>query len=221
MKTLVFKSFILGLFLTINTAMSAEIINGNGVVSTYTYEVPTFSKLMVDGNFDIVLSYGIQTNVTVKTDENLQNEVLIDTDGTTLFVRTKESVGNASAMTLYITVGNLNEMGFKDVLSVKTSDALWFTNLDLKLNTLGKTSIQLAAQKLNATIEGAGDLHLSGMVEELNVNNQGVGSLFTSDLRAKKMTIQSKSNRNIEIKAQEEKTEIKSLPVSTPVFPKA
>jgi hypothetical protein len=221
MKTLVFKSLVLVFFLTINSAISAEIINGNGVVSTYTYEVPTFSKLMVDGNFDVVLTYGIQTSVTVKTDENLQKEVLIDTDGTTLFVRTKESVGNASAMTLYITVGNLRQIGFKDVLSVKTSEALWFTNLDLTLNTLGNTSIHLAAQKLNATIEGAGDLHLSGMVDELNVDNQGVGSLYTTDLRTKKMTIQSKSNRNIEIKALEEKTEIKSLPVNTPVFPKA
>jgi hypothetical protein len=223
MKTFALKSTLLGLILSFSVVAQAAIVHGNGTITAYKYEVPTYSQLYVDGNFDVILAYGTHASVTVTTDENLQDAVLIDNDGTTLYIRTKENTGNATQMKLYITVNNLQQMGFKDVTSVTSSGVLWFKSLDLMVNTLGSTKLQLVANKLNATIEGAGDLYLSGTVDEVIINNNGLGSVYTEDLSNGKLTLNHKGNRSVEMKVINDKqVEMKMLPVTPQEkFPKA
>lgn len=222
MKSFFLTSIITGLFLSLTLTTNAEVINGNGSVSSYNYEVPSYTKLKVEGNFDVYLSFGTQPSVTVKTDDNLQDAVLIDSDGTTLFIRTKENMGETTQLAIYITVNTLDQMAFKDVISINSTEALWFNSLNLNLNTFGSTKLQLACKNLNATIEGAGDLYLTGTVEHLNITNNGMGNLYTSDLSTRKVTMNQRGNKSIEMKMVNEKAlEVKMLPVSESMYPKA
>jgi len=215
-------SLVFGLIMSFTMSANAEIINGNGSINSKNYETATYKQLIVDGNFDVYLSYGTQASVTVMTDENLQNSVLIDNDGTTLFIRTKENVGTASIMTLYITVNSLEQMGFKDVVSINSTEALWFNSLKLNLNTFGTTKLQLACKTLDATIDGAGDLQLTGSVEILSVQNNGMGSLFINDLQTERVVLNQKGVRTIEMKMTNDKaSEVKMIPVGLKSFPKA
>lgn len=215
-------SLVFGLIMSFTMSANAEIINGNGSINSKNYETATYKQLIVDGNFDVYLSYGTQASVTVMTDENLQNSVLIDNDGTTLFIRTKENVGTASIMTLYITVNSLEQMGFKDVVSINSTEALWFNSLKLNLNTFGTTKLQLACKTLDATIDGAGDLQLTGSVENLSVQNNGMGSLFINDLQTERVVLNQKGVRTIEMKMTNDKaSEVKMIPVGLKSFPKA
>jgi len=222
MKNSIFTLFLFGLMMSISSMMNAEIINGNGSLNSMNYEIASYKQLRVDGNFDVYLSYGTQPSVTVMTDENLQDAVLIDNDGTTLYIRTKENIGSSSKMALYITVNSLEHMGFKDVLSINSTEALWFHTLKLTLNTFGTTKLQLACKTLDATIEGAGDLHLSGTIEDLRINNSGMGALITNDLQTEKVTINQTGTRSIEMKMTKERsTEMKMIPFGPSNYPKA
>ena len=188
----------------------AEIVNGTGNVTMNTYTVNTIKKLVVEGNFDVILTYGNQSVLTIETDSNLQGNVLVSDENGVLHIRIKENTGKSTKMNLYLTINQLESMGFQDVASVKGTNFLWFNNLDLTLNTIGKTDLKLTANKMSVQLEGAGDLHLSGSVHELKINNSGLGSIITKDLVSEKLTIVQPKNRNVELKVgKQESLEVK------------
>lgn len=215
MKTLI-KNFALILGLIAFTLPVSATVDGSGAVTRHTFLVNNAVKsLVVEGEFDVYLNFGSEASVTVETDENLQGQILIDDDGHTLFIRMKEHTGKSSKMNLYVTINQLEQMGFKDVVTVKSSNFLWFNQLNLTLNTIGKTDLQLAANALNVQIEGAGDLHLAGNVRELNIRNTGLGNVITKDLATEKLTIHQEKNRNVELRlGKKELMEVKVQPAS-------
>jgi hypothetical protein len=210
------------MMMSLSFVARAEFINGNGLLSSQTHETVDFKSLIVDGQFEVYLTYGLQPSVTIMTDENLQDAVLMDNDGTTLFIRTKENIGETSKLSVYITVSNVQQMGFKDVISVQSTNALWFNHLTLNLNMLGNTKLQLACKTLDANLEGAGDLYLSGRIEEMNVNQKGLGSLFTHDLQVEKVNMTHRGSRNFEMRMIHDKaSEVKLIPMAGGNTPKA
>jgi hypothetical protein len=197
----------------------AEIVNGTGNVTLHTYSINTVKKLIVEGNFDVILTYGTQSALSVETDSNLQENILVNDENGVLHIRIKENTGKSTKMNLYLTINQLESMGFQDVSSVKTTNFLWFNNIDLTLNTIGKTDLKLAANKMSIQLEGAGDLHLSGNVHELKIINSGLGTIVTRDLVSENLTIVQPKNRNVELKmGKQESLEVKmsATPVASP-----
>lgn len=197
----------------------AEIVNGTGNVTTHTYNVNTVKNLIVEGNFDVILTYGTKSALAVETDSNLQENILVSDNNGVLHIRVKENTGKSTKMNLYLTINQLESMGFQDVASIKTTNFLWFNHIDLTLNTIGKTDLKLAANKMSIQLEGAGDLHLSGNVHELKINNSGLGTIVTKDLISENLTIVQPKNRNVELKIGKQETmEVKmsATPVASP-----
>lgn len=197
----------------------AEIVNGTGNVTKHNYKVNTVKNLVVEGNFDVILTYGTTSALSVETDSNLQENILVSDNNGVLHVRVKENTGTSTKMNLYLTINQLESMGFKDVSSINTTNFLWFNHIDMTLNTIGKTDLKLAANKMSIQLEGAGDLHLSGNVHELKINNSGLGTIVTKDLASENLTIVQPKNRNVELKIGKQETmEVKmsATPVASP-----
>lgn len=196
----------------------AEIVNGTGVVTRTSYTVESVKNLVVEGNFDVILTYGNESALTIETDSNLQGNVLVNDENGVLHIRIKENTGKSTKMNLYLTINQMESMGFQDVASIKATNFLWFNNLDLTLNTIGKTDLKLAANKMSIQLEGAGDLHLSGNVNELKINNSGLGTIITKDLVSENVTIVQPKNRNVELKVgKQESLEVRmsATPLTT------
>ena len=205
MKSLLMKAVLVIALVSSAVMINAESIKGSGLVNTTSYEVSAYKQLIVDGNFDVVLNYGTKTEVSIKTDENLQNMILIDASNDALYIRTKENMGSASELTLYITVTNLEQMGFNNVLSVSTENPIWFDNLDVNLNAIGASRLHFAGNKVNISMEGSGDLELAGRVNEVNINNDGIGAIKTGSLSANVFSVKTSKKSEIQMMMTAEK----------------
>jgi hypothetical protein len=223
MRNLLIKTVLVAITFVYAVQGNAAVINGSGMISTVSYDVPEYKQLVVDGKFDVVLNYGLETGVSVKTDENLQHLILIDASDNTLYIRTKEDIGDASELTLYVTVSSLEQMGFNNVLSIHSEEAIWFNNLELVLNTIGTSKLHFAGNELSVIMEGSGDLELTGRVNSVNIDNKGIGAIMTGKLSSSKLTVTTTERSKIQMQMTAEKEKsFKTLSTVKPVaHPKA
>lgn len=223
MRNLLIKTVLVAITFVFATQVNASVINGSGMISTVSYDVPEYNQLIVDGKFDVVLNYGSETGISVRTDENLQHLVLIDADDNTLYIRTKEDIGATSEMTLYINVSSLEKMGFNHVQSIVSEDAIWFDNLEIVLNSIGASKLHFAGNELSVIMEGSGDLELSGRVNAVHIDNKGIGAILTGKLSSSKLTVTTTERSKIQMQMTAEKEKsFKTLSTVKPVaYPKA
>jgi hypothetical protein len=201
MKIRTFPKTLIVMMLTIATMVSATAsISPLNKVTTVTYKTEEFKNLVIDGAFEVNLYYGLHAEVSITTEQSAQEKVLIDNDGNTLFIRTKEDKQDYSKIILNVTVNNLEQMNFKDVTLIKSINFLWFNNVNIDINTHGKAEFNMTAKKLNINLEGAGDVYLSGQIDELNIQNHGIGSFYTEELKSEKLNIKQSSKQNMELR---------------------
>jgi hypothetical protein len=121
---------------------------GNGNVVTTTREVEHFDKISLGGNFEVILSHGSESLVTITTDENL--EPLIETevyDGV-LEISTGKKLISAKKSVIRITYRQLEEIRVFGATMLSNEDTLESGNLTLQLSGAGVIDLQLKVSEL-------------------------------------------------------------------------
>lgn len=168
-------------------------VRGSGVVVEKQRALGSFSKLRMDGSFDVRLSQASSDQATVVADDNI--EALIETvvEGDTLVVRLKRDAGFTTRSTPTVRVdaralqaialhgsGDLSVERFK-------ADAL-------SLGIVGSGDVQFGLvelRELTVTVSGSGDLRLAGRAEQQNWTVSGSGDVDARALagRAAKVSL--------------------------------
>lgn len=207
MKT---RNLILNLFaivLILATLSScSQGINGNGKIVKQERETSTFSKLKIDGVFNVYLSQAETESVVVEADENLQEFIEVINDNNLLNVKFKEgtSIGKKSKMNIYITLKNVNEINFKGVGKLMCSTMIKVENMLLEMEGVGSSELKLTGQTLNVENAGVGSLTLSGNFADATINNEGIGNVNAAELIVQKMKVENSGVGNVEVRAESE-----------------
>jgi len=160
---------------------------GNGHVTTQTRDIKPFNKVSIEGVFPVEVSQnGDSAFVKVETDENLQEDITVENNGSGLIIKTKEgaSIRRSTKMKVYVNIKTLSELNFKSVGSLSTLDTLNLDSLDISSESVGKLNLNITAKYLHADLSSVGSTTLSGKVAEVRINNKSVGSLSAFDLKA-------------------------------------
>lgn len=213
MKTVFFLFALLSFSYVSSQASSTRLI-GNGVASTSSKLLYDFESLEVEGPFQVYLTYGSVAEVTIEADQNLISSIDICQKENKLVVRADERIQANSILVLYITVQNLTEMEFKNVFSVEATNTLWSNELTVNMETMGNTILDLICNKLFVELSGAGNLELSGEVNEVSVVNKGIGTIKTRNLKTNNISTEKNTHPlNIQVKQSGSDKEILFLPV--------
>lgn len=213
MKTVFFLFALLSFSYVSSQASSTRLI-GNGVASTSSKLLYDFESLEVEGPFQVYLTYGSVAEVTIEADQNLISSIDICQTDNKLVVRADERIQANSILVLYITVQNLTEMEFKNVFSVEATNTLWSNEMTVHMETMGNTILDLICNKLFVELSGAGNLELSGEVNEVSVVNKGIGTIKTRNLKTNNISTEKNTHPlNIQVKQSGSDKEILFLPV--------
>lgn len=194
----------------ININFSSKSIRCKGPVETRAIEVEGgFSKLEMNGGFDIVLVNADSCSVSVEANEDAFEWLVFDTkDDGTLVLETKDHV-TIMAEKCEITISapvftqiNVNgavdlEYDFagsgNDALAIEVNGAgdmelskFAGPSLDVTVNGAADLDLEdITAQSLSVTINGAGDVTVSGEVDDASFSVNGAGSIDASSLNVK------------------------------------
>ena len=168
--------------------------------------ISSFSKLSIQGVFNLYLSQGEKESLRIEADEQTMNEIITRNDGDQLIIELEKGfeLFDREQINLYLTIQDLTSFEFEGVGNIKTESVLRLKDLDLKGNGVGNTKLELEANRIDAEFNLVGNLTLSGKVETIDLKNNGLGNLDASDLKTQYMTVESNGIGNVEVYCEQE-----------------
>ena len=168
-------------------------VRGSGVKVEKARALGAFTKLRIDGPFDVKLTQAGSDQATVVADDNIEPLVETVVEGDALVVRMKRDAGFTTRSAPVVRVDAralqaISVIGSGD-LSVER-----FKADGLSLNVVGSGDVHLGLvelKDLNVSISGSGDVRLAGRAEQQSWSVSGSGDVDARALagRAAKVAI--------------------------------
>ncbi len=181
-----------------------EII-GSGAVSTQTYTpVSNFTKVSVDHNIDVLITYGTTKKVHVTGYDNLLEHIKISATGGTLRIGMKdENTYQNMNVTATVVMPGFTELIVTHEGNI-TVDTLYPSNVpNLTLRSEGSGNIEfisdLSIGTLNAYMNNTGSIEISGLVMDQTILMSGSGDYHAFDLRSNNSTVDLSGSGNAEV----------------------
>ncbi len=179
----------------------------SGSTTTESRPVKPFTKLKLEGVFRTVITQdGGPESVRVVADKNLQRTVTIDNDDETLTIgtRTNSRLSEPAKVVVYVNVKELSELSNSAVGAVENKGILKAGSLDLKTDAVGKTTLNIKVDHLNADLNSVGAIDLSGNATSAEISNNSVGKLSAYELVTETMDLKNDAVGAAEIYASKE-----------------
>lgn len=163
---------------------SGPAINGSGRLVDQARQVAPFTRLLVDGPFDVQARPGGGATVNVRADDNLQALLSTTVEGDTLVVKTLPGASFRSRHPLQVTVGysslrsaELRGSGDLDVTGLKTE------RFEVVLSGSGDVRLrQMDLGQFQARLAGSGDITAQGRSTETTIALAGSGDVHAAEL---------------------------------------
>ncbi|MGY8886251.1 MAG: head GIN domain-containing protein [Flavobacteriales bacterium] len=189
MRTLV--KLILSLSLIIfglseSTAQGNKKVIGNGAITTTIIATQSYDKIEVIGSMDVHLEHGSEGNISVTTDSNIQEYIIVEIKDNALMLRTKNDVNLKTKNGIHINVPFKSISGVSLVGSgdIEAKDTIKSDFFDVSVIGSGDIIIAIESHTLDAKVIGTGDLTLSGTAINLEVKVSGSGDFRGNALSA-------------------------------------
>lgn len=176
-------SFFLG-FILLNTAYSQG-VRGDGNVVTETRPVSSFNAIVVNGSVDVYLSQEEETSVTVEADQNLQEIILTEVEGNTLYISERKNIRKAESRKVYVNFQQINSLIAKGATDVYSRTPIQAETLEVGISGASDVTLEVHVDELICRIKGAADGYLSGQAKAMIARVSG-----SSDLEAGKLITQ-------------------------------
>lgn len=157
-------------------------IVGNGRVETRTEDIGKFTRLAVDGNFNVILEQTKKPSLRLEMDENLLEITKVTEDGNTLRIETKINILQARAKNLFIGVQDLEKLDLRGAIKVTADSTLHFKSLGILASGAARLDFAIEGRQLKLDLAGASECDLRGKVDELTVQLSGAGDFDAFDL---------------------------------------
>ncbi|MCU0323435.1 MAG: DUF2807 domain-containing protein [Chitinophagaceae bacterium] len=207
MKSKVFAAILLSIaFMSCNLSCNwmGKSIDGDGNIVTQNRKVSKAEKIVLKGNFDIVLVPGATTSVAVETDENLQKYVLMSESNDELVFKTKAKFNLKSdhGIKITITTPNLTGVHLGGAGSV-IGKGKFTGGSELKIDIAGQGDIDLSVNtpKVDVDIKGSGNVNLQGETKSASFDIAGTGDCNAELLKSENATIKIAGNGNVKVYA--------------------
>lgn len=179
-------------------------IHGNGNIVTENRPVKKAEKIVLKGNFDIELVPGATTSVSVETDENLQNYVIMSESNESLVFKTKSKFNLKSdhGIKITITTPQLSSIHLAGSGNIIGRGKFTGSN-ELKIDIAGQGDVDLAVNtpKVNVDIRGTGNVQLQGETQTASFDIAGSGDCNADLLKSEDATIKIAGNGNVKVYA--------------------
>lgn len=203
MKSNIFASILLSMVL-VSCNWMGKSIHGNGDIVTEKRKVTKAERIVLKGNFDIVLVPGKTASVSIETDENLQKYVLLSESNDALVFKTKSKFNLKSdhGIKITITTPTLTGINLAGSGNVRGTDK--FTGgKELKIDIAGQGDVDLMVNtpKVEVDIKGSGNVNLQGETKTASFDIAGTGDCNAELLKSENASIKIAGNGNVKVYA--------------------
>jgi hypothetical protein len=179
-------------------------VHGNGDIVSQDRKVSRAEKIVIKGNFDVILTHGTETAVMIKTDENLQKLILMSESEGELVFKTKQKFNLKSdhGIKIYITTPKLTGVylaGSGNI--VGKGKFVGADKLIIDIAGQGDVELEVNTPKVDVGIKGSGNVNLKGETKNASFDIAGSGDCNAETLKAENASIKVAGNGNVNVYA--------------------
>lgn len=179
-------------------------VHGNGDIVSKDRKVSRAEKIVIKGNFDVILTPGNETSVIIKTDENLQNLILVSESEGELVFKSKQKFNLKSdhGIKIYISTPKLTGVylaGSGNI--VGKGKFVGADKLIIDIAGQGDVDLEVNTPKVEVDIKGSGNVKLKGETKNASFEIAGSGDCNAETLKAENASIKVAGNGNVNVYA--------------------
>ena len=162
-------------------------VKGNGDITTKTQQTSDYNEIKVVGFMDVKLESGTEGSITVTTDDNIHEHIVVESKNGVLTIKVKNKVNIQTKKGVHVTVPfkDLNKVSLTGSGDVVTSNTIKSDSFEVELTGSGDVILDVEAMNVDAKITGSGDLKLTGKATDLEVKVTGSGDYSGKTLVSK------------------------------------
>lgn len=190
MKTSIKTAFVLifSCSLSVGHAQSwlGQKVSGSGNVTTKTITTEAYDAIEAVGSMDIHLKKGTEGQISVTTDDNLQEYVEIEVKNNKLIIRNKKNCNISTKKGIHITVPfeDISKVTLTGSGDIETKDVITTNEFSASLFGSGDLRLAVKSPKVQVVISGSGDVTMSGSTSNLAVELSGSGDFRGFDIES-------------------------------------
>lgn len=178
---------------------------GDGNVTTKTMSTADYDEIKVVGSMDVHFEKGIEGNISVTTDSNLHDYIVIEVKGEELVIKTKKGYHLKTKKGIHVTVPfqDISEVSLTGSGDVDTKDTIKATEFEISVTGSGDITLSVEANSIETNITGSGDVVLKGATNSLAVTVTGSGDFKGFDLQSNNTEARVSGSGDIKVVAKE------------------
>ncbi len=182
---------------------NANVIKGSGNLVTRTVTTQDYSSIYVSGSMDVYLEKGSEGKIIVTAEDNVQDRILIESNGETLTISMKKNTSLRNTKKIKITVPfeDISEISLNGSADIEGKSTVDSNSLALKLNGSGDIDLSVETTNIKAQINGSGDIDLDGKASEIEVKIIGSGDFDAEELIAENVEVSIAGSGNASVYA--------------------
>lgn len=181
MKTIIYTLAIAAAATLSFSSCKTKCKKGSGTIITDNRKVTDFTKIDVNGGFQIVLKQDSSLNLNISIDDNLLEFVETEVDGNTLKISNTRNICGTDDAKIIIGVKNLEELNGSGAVTFSSEGRLNVKDLSIDLSGAGHTDLDLSAANVRTKGSGSTEILLKGQAASNTVNMKGNGEFNALD----------------------------------------
>ncbi len=176
---------------------------GNGDITTKTISTESYDSVEAVGFMDVHLERGTEGKITVKTDSNLHEYVIVEVKNNALILKIKKNTNIKTRKGVHITVPfqDISKISLVGSGDIDSKDVIKNENMDVSVTGSGDMILELDSNAVDAKVSGSGDITLSGRANELEVKLSGSGDFKGGQLKSNNTQAYVSGSGDIEVNA--------------------
>ncbi len=162
---------------------NANTIKGDKDIVTREKSLGQFDALHVSGMYNVHLVEGNQPHISITTDNNIQDYVVVEVRSNVLEIGLKDNNSyDPTSLDVYVTVETLSEIKLSGATDLQSEITLKGNNLDIYISGASDMELNVDVDELLTHVSGAGDVELSGNANSHEIKISGAASINCLDL---------------------------------------
>lgn len=181
-------------FILANFAQGKIKVKGSKNVTTESKKIEKFRKILLDGEYNILLAKGDEPSLTIEADDNIHEfiEGSVNEEGT-LVVYSRAKIKSKAALNITITyVDGLEEIETTGTAKITSTETLDFKNITLRITGGSRSHLDIKAETFSIAIGENSYVYLNLEATKSNVelseNSKIEGSMYSSELAFNMLT---------------------------------
>lgn len=182
---------------------SCHVITGSGNIITDKRTPGHFTGIAVGASFEVELSKGPSTEVTVEADDNIMRYIETSLSGDVLKIRTKNLHSYTNVhMKVYITAPDITDINVSASADLIAKDILKSDRrISFHASSSGSITAEVDAPQVENSVSSAATIKISGKTKSYTADVSSGASLKAADLLSENTTVTASSGASAHVHA--------------------